>query len=123
MGCGRPLLQACCMRLQSMYVMQLSTTEGNSYYVGTKMDAFVYDTLNAWYQEDMNSVSGGFLSATWIDSMLWWRAFKSAWTSAARIMPLYRCRVALNFQASLAVFLQTYSGRDQLRMHAKLCWE
>jgi hypothetical protein len=26
--------------------------------VGTKMDAFVFDTLNAWYQEDMgyNSV-------------------------------------------------------------------
>ena len=39
--------------------MQLSTTEGNSYYVGTKMDAFVFDTLNAWYQEDAgtNSVS------------------------------------------------------------------
>lgn len=37
--------------------MQLSTTEGNSYYVGTKMDAFVYDTLNAWYQEDMSTVS------------------------------------------------------------------
>ena len=37
--------------------MQLSTTEGNSYYVGTKMDAFVYDTLNAWYQEDMGTVS------------------------------------------------------------------
>lgn len=57
MGCGKPLLQACCMRLQIMSVMQLSTTEGNSYYVGTKMDAFVYDTLNAWYQEDMNTVS------------------------------------------------------------------
>lgn len=39
--------------------MQLSTTEGNSYYVGTKMDAFVFDTLNSWYQEDagVNSVS------------------------------------------------------------------
>jgi hypothetical protein len=37
--------------------LQLSTTEGNSYYVGTKMDAFVFDTLNAWYQEDMNTVS------------------------------------------------------------------
>lgn len=36
---------------------QLSTTEGNSYYVGTKMDAFVFDTLNSWYQEDMNTVS------------------------------------------------------------------
>ena len=38
-------------------VVQLSTTEGNSYYVGTKMDAFVYDTLNAWYQEDMGTVN------------------------------------------------------------------
>ena len=37
--------------------LQLSTTEGNSYYVGTKMDAFVFDTLNSWYQEDMNTVS------------------------------------------------------------------
>ena len=39
--------------------LQLSTTEGNSYYVGTKMDAFVFDTLNSWYQEDagVNSVS------------------------------------------------------------------
>ena len=43
--------------LNNALVMQLSTTEGNSYYVGTKMDAFVYDTLNAWYQEDMNTVS------------------------------------------------------------------
>ena len=44
---------------------QLSTTEGNSYYVGTKMDAFVFDTLNAWYQEDggTNSVSGCLPSA------------------------------------------------------------
>ena len=39
--------------------LQLSTTEGNSYYVGTKMDAFVFDTLNSWYQEDagVNSAS------------------------------------------------------------------
>ena len=51
-------------------VMQLSTTEGNSYYVGTKMDAFVYDTLNAWYQEDMNTVSAGSLWHTRTDSML-----------------------------------------------------
>ena len=42
--------------------VQLSTTEGNSYYVGTKMDAFVFDTLNTWYQEDMgvNSVRASF---------------------------------------------------------------
>lgn len=42
--------------------VQLSTTEGNSYYVGTKMDAFVFDTLNTWYQEDMgvNSVRAPF---------------------------------------------------------------
>ena len=48
--------------------MQLSTTEGNSYYVGTKMDAFVFDTLNAWYQEDagVNSVcSSAFLLQSW----------------------------------------------------------
>ena len=43
--------------LKSGPAVQLSTTEGNSYYVGTKLDAFVYDTLNAWYQEDMNTVS------------------------------------------------------------------
>ena len=43
--------------LKSGPAVQLSTTEGNSYYVGTKMDAFVYDTLNAWYQEDMGTVS------------------------------------------------------------------
>ena len=68
MGCEQPHLQACCMqlhgnwgKLQIMCVVQLSTTEGNSYYVGTKMDAFVYDTLNAWYQEDMNTVSAHFL--------------------------------------------------------------
>jgi len=42
---------------QGVLLLQLSTTEGNSYYVGTKMDAFVYDTLNAWYQEDMGTVS------------------------------------------------------------------
>ena len=49
-GCSKQMLN-------NALVMQLSTTEGNSYYVGTKMDAFVYDTLNAWYQEDMNTVS------------------------------------------------------------------
>lgn len=43
--------------LNMIPLVQLSTTEGNSYYVGTKMDAFVYDTLNAWYQEDMGTVS------------------------------------------------------------------
>ena len=43
--------------LNDISLTQLSTTEGNSYYVGTKMDAFVYDTLNAWYQEDMGTVS------------------------------------------------------------------
>ena len=43
--------------LKRLPLAQLSTTEGNSYYVGTKMDAFVYDTLNAWYQEDMGTVS------------------------------------------------------------------
>ena len=70
MGCKKPPLQACCMELQIVSVMQLSTTEGNSYYVGTKMDAFVYDTLNAWYQEDMNTVSAESLRQTWIASML-----------------------------------------------------
>ena len=63
----------CCKiwhKLQMLCVMQLSTTEGNSYYVGTKMDAFVYDTLNAWYQEDMNTVSAGSLWHTRTDSML-----------------------------------------------------
>ena len=49
----------CCQSavLDRVPLVQLSTTEGNSYYVGTKMDAFVYDTLNAWYQEDMGTVS------------------------------------------------------------------
>lgn len=31
---------------------QLTTSAGQSYYVGTKMDAFVYDTLASWYCED-----------------------------------------------------------------------
>ncbi len=31
---------------------QLTTSSGQSYYVGTKLDAFVYDTLAAWYCED-----------------------------------------------------------------------
>nr|QOL01128.1 putative extracellular protein CSOL_052 [Pseudococcomyxa simplex] len=40
-------------KLHSILTGKLSTTEGNSYYVGTKMDAFVFDTINSWYQEDM----------------------------------------------------------------------
>ena len=32
--------------------MQLTTSAGQSYYVGTKMDPFVYDTLATWYCED-----------------------------------------------------------------------
>ncbi|BDA46549.1 probable glutamyl endopeptidase [Coccomyxa sp. Obi] len=45
-------------RIHSILTGKLSTTEGNSYYVGTKMDAFVFDTLNTWYQEDMGVNSG-----------------------------------------------------------------
>ena len=110
--------------------LQLSTTEGNSYYVGTKMDAFVFDTLNSWYQEDagVNSVSAHALAlklilfkhAQWSHQHFFMKCFRLiGWGAASRLCP----RMSIPAMALPIMVIWAATPHHQITLHPSLAEE